>query len=125
MSSIVQHSAHQKKHEAIKLLWDKVTADLNNHGSLNNNDPDFTPLIARNVQARLKELEKTLKKYRKAYDNDEPLVSDAAYDKLEDELRKLNPKSSFFKKVGSEKPYLFKIFLYLPFINFKSISNDF
>ena len=61
MSSIVQHSAHQKKHEAIKLLWDKVTADLNNHGSLNNNDPDFTPLIARNVQARLKELEKTFR----------------------------------------------------------------
>ena len=39
--------------------------------------------------ARVAELAKLLRKYKDAYYNGTPLVSDAAYDALEDELRAL------------------------------------
>ena len=39
-----------------------VTADLNNHRSFRNNDPNFTLLIVRNVQARFSELEKVFER---------------------------------------------------------------
>ncbi|MFT3697754.1 MAG: NAD-dependent DNA ligase LigA [Kofleriaceae bacterium] len=50
---------------------------------------------------RVGELVALLKTYKDAYYNDEPLVSDAAYDALEDELRELAPKHAFFATVGA------------------------
>src|SRR5215216_1440877 len=51
--------------------------------------------------SRIAELAKLLPKYRDAYYNDTPLISDAAYDALEDELRELDPKHALFAKVGA------------------------
>jgi len=51
--------------------------------------------------ARVTELVKRLAEYRTAYDNDAPLISDAAYDALEDELRALDPANPFLARVGS------------------------
>ncbi len=52
-------------------------------------------------KARIAELEKLLRQYKNAYYNDQPLVSDAAYDQLEDELRTLDPEHEIFKTVGA------------------------
>jgi DNA ligase (NAD+) len=41
---------------------------------------------------------------RDAYYNGTPVMSDAAFDALEDELRKLDPNNAFFKKVGAPAP---------------------
>jgi len=51
--------------------------------------------------ARIAELAKLLRKYKDAYYNGTPLVSDAAYDALEDELRELDPKHDLFVSVGA------------------------
>jgi len=51
--------------------------------------------------ARVTELAKLLRKYKDAYYNDEPLVSDAAYDALEDELRELDPDHELLASVGA------------------------
>jgi DNA ligase (NAD+) len=51
--------------------------------------------------ARIAELAKLLRKYKDAYYNDTPLVSDAAYDALEDELRELDPEHAVLKSVGA------------------------
>ena len=51
--------------------------------------------------ARITELAALLRKYKDAYYNDSPLVSDAAYDALEDELRELDPDHALLKTVGS------------------------
>jgi DNA ligase (NAD+) len=42
-----------------------------------------------------------LTKARDAYYNGAPIMTDAAFDALEDELRRLDPKHAFFKKVGA------------------------
>ncbi|HEY2365238.1 MAG TPA: hypothetical protein VGH87_02590, partial [Polyangiaceae bacterium] len=42
-----------------------------------------------------------LKKYKDAYYNKQPIVSDAAYDALEDELRDLDPDNEIFGTVGA------------------------
>jgi DNA ligase (NAD+) len=52
-------------------------------------------------KARIAELAKLLEKYKAAYYNDQPLVSDAAYDALEDELRELDPDHALLRSVGS------------------------
>jgi DNA ligase (NAD+) len=44
---------------------------------------------------------KLLRKYKDAYYNGTPLVSDAAYDALEDELRALDPNHDFLATVGA------------------------
>lgn len=50
----------------------------------------------------IKELVATLEAAREAYyEGDAPLMSDAEYDALEDELRSLDPKNAFLKKVGA------------------------
>lgn len=46
----------------------------------------------------------TLEKARVDYYNSQPTMSDAAFDALEDELRKLDPNNSFFLKVGAPAP---------------------
>ena len=52
-------------------------------------------------KARIAELGKLLRKYKDAYYNAAPLVSDAVYDALEDELRTLDPENDVLKSVGS------------------------
>src|SRR5688572_33059018 len=51
--------------------------------------------------ARIAELAKLLKQYKDAYYNATPLVSDAAYDALEDELRALDPDHELLASVGA------------------------
>jgi DNA ligase (NAD+) len=51
--------------------------------------------------ARIVELAKLLRKYKDAYYNGTPLVSDAAYDALEDELRALDPTHEVIASVGA------------------------
>ncbi|MBX3229024.1 MAG: NAD-dependent DNA ligase LigA [Labilithrix sp.] len=53
---------------------------------------------------RVTELEGLVKKYKDAYYNGQPLVSDAAYDELEDELRRLAPDSAALKSIGAPAP---------------------
>lgn len=55
----------------------------------------------RKTNGREAKLVTDLQKYKDAYYNGTPLISDAAYDALEDELRELNPKHSFFGTVGA------------------------
>jgi DNA ligase (NAD+) len=50
---------------------------------------------------RIAELAKLLAKYKDAYYNGTPLVSDAAFDALEDELRELDPDHAILKSVGA------------------------
>jgi DNA ligase (NAD+) len=50
---------------------------------------------------RVEELVSRLSEYRAKYYQGEPLVSDAAYDALEDELRELDPAHPLLAKVGS------------------------
>src|SRR5262245_1229073 len=52
-------------------------------------------------KARVAELTKLLRTYKDAYYNATPLVSDAAYDALEDELRALAPDHELLKSVGA------------------------
>ncbi len=52
-------------------------------------------------KARVAELARLLRKYKDAYYNATPLVSDAAYDALEDELRQLAPDHELLASVGS------------------------
>ena len=54
--------------------------------------------------ARIAELAALLRKYKDAYYNGHPLVSDAAYDQLEDELRALDPKHALLASVGAPVP---------------------
>jgi DNA ligase (NAD+) len=53
---------------------------------------------------RVAELTELLRKYKDAYYNGQPLVSDAAYDVLEDELRELAPDHALLKTVGAPVP---------------------
>ena len=57
--------------------------------------------MPKSPSSRVAELVKLLRKYKDAYYNDTPLVSDAAYDALEDELRELDPNHDFLKSVGT------------------------
>jgi DNA ligase (NAD+) len=50
---------------------------------------------------RIAELAKLLKKYKDAYYNATPLISDAAYDALEDEMRSLDPNHPILSSVGA------------------------
>jgi len=57
-----------------------------------------------NSAARVIALGDLLKKYKDAYYNGHPLVSDAAFDQLEDELRALDPKHPVLASVGAPVP---------------------
>jgi len=50
----------------------------------------------------IQDLVEQLQQARDAYYNDAPVMSDAEYDALEDELRELDPKNAFFKQVGAK-----------------------
>jgi DNA ligase (NAD+) len=53
---------------------------------------------------RVAELAALLRKYKDAYYNGEPLVTDAAYDALEDELRGLDPEHAVLQSIGAPVP---------------------
>jgi DNA ligase (NAD+) len=53
-------------------------------------------------EREISDLVEQLQQARDAYYNDDPVMSDAEYDALEDELRELDPKNAFFKQVGSK-----------------------
>ena len=57
--------------------------------------------MPKDSKARIKELEALLKKYKDAYYNKQPLVSDAAFDALEDELREIDPDNELLQTVGA------------------------
>lgn len=59
---------------------------------------DPRPLAATDRKA---ELERLLTRYQRAYYNGQPLVSDAAYDALEDELRAIDPTNKVLAAVGA------------------------
>lgn len=56
------------------------------------------------MSTRIDQLAARLDEANKAYRNDNPIMSDAAYDALEDELRKLDPNHSHFGTVGAAAP---------------------
>jgi len=49
---------------------------------------------------RIKELEELIGYHQEKYYNEQPEISDMAFDELVDELRKINPKSEILKNVG-------------------------
>ncbi len=51
---------------------------------------------------RIAELESLILKYQDAYYNSEPLISDADFDVLWDELKLLNPENAVLHKVGAD-----------------------
>lgn len=51
---------------------------------------------------RIKELEKLILKYQKAYYDGEGIISDAEFDKLWDELKVLDPENPILHKVGAD-----------------------
>ena len=54
--------------------------------------------------SRVVELAALLKTYKDAYYNKQPLVSDAAYDALEDELREIDPDHEILQSIGAPLP---------------------
>ncbi len=50
---------------------------------------------------RIDELEGLIRKHKDAYYNGTPVISDAAYDALEDELRELDPENALLASVGA------------------------
>ena len=50
----------------------------------------------------IQELVEQLEQANDAYYNGDPLMADAEFDALEDELRQLDPKNAFFKRVGAK-----------------------
>jgi DNA ligase (NAD+) len=55
-------------------------------------------------KSRIVELAALIRQYKDAYYNGKPLVSDAAYDALEDELRDLDPEHEILKTIGAPVP---------------------
>jgi DNA ligase (NAD+) len=53
---------------------------------------------------RIQELEKDIQKYRQAYYSGNEKISDAEYDRLESELRMLDPNNTILNSIGQEKP---------------------
>jgi len=61
-------------------------------------------MAAKKNDGRVTELSGLLRSYKDAYYNGQPAVSDAAYDELEDELRKLAPNSAVLTSIGAPVP---------------------
>ena len=53
-------------------------------------------------EREIEDLVEQLQQARDAYYNDDPVMSDAEYDALEDDLRELDPKNAYFKQVGAK-----------------------
>jgi DNA ligase (NAD+) len=56
------------------------------------------------MSTQIKELAKRITDANEAYRNNNPIMSDAAYDKLEDQLRALDPNHAHFTKIGAPAP---------------------
>jgi len=56
------------------------------------------------MRTQITDLAKRLKRANEAYRNGNPIMSDAAYDKLEDDLRALDPGHSMLAKIGAPAP---------------------
>jgi len=54
--------------------------------------------------SQITDLAKRIADANVAYRNNTPIMSDAAFDKLEDELRVLDPTNAHFTKVGAAAP---------------------
>ena len=52
--------------------------------------------------ARIQELEQLVERYQDAYYNGDPLVTDAAFDQLWDELKMLDPANPILHRVGAD-----------------------
>ncbi len=61
------------------------------------------------MKNRIKELEKLISQYKRLYYSGHPEVEDHVYDKLEDELRSLDPDNLELKRVGSQPSSLSKV----------------
>ena len=57
-----------------------------------------------NIAGKIADLVKKLTAAKDAYYNGTPLMDDATFDALEDDLRDLDPTNAFFKKVGAPAP---------------------
>ena len=53
-------------------------------------------------EARIRELEQLVERYQDAYYNGDPLVTDAAFDQLWDELKMLDPANPILHRVGAD-----------------------
>ena len=61
----------------------------------------------RNTIERIDFLEKEIQRHRSLYYNDKPEISDAKYDSLENELKKLDPDNSIFFTIGVDRSELY------------------
>ena len=59
-------------------------------------------------QKKIKELEQEILKHRNLYYNKTPEISDAEYDKLEDQLKKLDPTNPILVQIGADSSELFE-----------------
>lgn len=66
---------------------------------------------------KVKLIVEDLIKYKEAYYNDEPLISDDEFDALEDELRKLDPENDYFTIVGIPTNYGDKVKHQIPMLS--------
>lgn len=70
-------------------------------------DSELDELSKKN--ARIKELEKLIKKYQASYYNGEAEIEDSEFDKLWDELKALDPANTILQKVGADSGNFAKI----------------
>jgi DNA ligase (NAD+) len=63
----------------------------------------YWPVMARKSDARIRELERLIKKHQDLYYNGQPELSDAEFDELWDELARLDPGNSIFGVVGADE----------------------
>ncbi len=60
-----------------------------------------------NIEERISYIVKEIERHRNLYYNEQPEISDAKYDVLEDELRNLDPENPILFKVGVDRSELF------------------
>lgn len=53
--------------------------------------------------ARIKELVSLISRYQKSYYDGEAEISDAEFDNLWDELKKIDPENEILKKIGADR----------------------
>lgn len=75
-------------------------------------------------QQRIKELEQQIIHHRNLYYNHIPEISDEEYDKLEEELKSLDPQNELFSKVGANPTYGQKIKHFIPMGSLSKITYD-
>ena len=61
----------------------------------------------RKPEERIIFLEAEIQRHRELYYNEQPKISDAKYDSLEDELKKLDPDNPILFRIGVDRSELF------------------